>query len=125
MKTVTLPVSGFDSAGCAVAIEKRLAGVQGIEHAQASYVTRSATITYDEAVVDVDTLRALVADCGFACGAPLGATRAAAVAATPTHTHASAVALAEPPTLAAHPAHAEMGGMGGIGGMGGMGEMGE
>jgi Cu2+-exporting ATPase len=118
MKTVTLPVAGFDSAGCAVAIEKRLASVQGIEHAQASYVTRSVTITYDEALTDVDTLRALVADCGFACGAPLGATRATAVAAAsaaPAHAHASAVGLAEPP--AAHAAHAEMGEMGEMGGM--------
>jgi Cu2+-exporting ATPase len=126
MKTVTLPVSGFDSAGCAVAIEKRLAGVQGIEHAQASYVTGSATITYDEALTDVAALRALVADCGFACGAPLGATRAAAVAAeavAPAYAHASAVAVAEPTMSAAPADHAEMGEIGEMGEMGEMGGM--
>ncbi|HEY7849732.1 MAG TPA: heavy metal translocating P-type ATPase [Ktedonobacterales bacterium] len=68
---MTIPVSGLDSAGCAVAIEKRLATTRGIASAQASYVTCSVTVTFDDTRMDVDTLRTLVATCGFACGSPL------------------------------------------------------
>ncbi len=71
MKTVTIPVRGLDSAGCAVAIEKRLATIPSIASAEASSVTNSATITFDDTRIDVDTLRALVTECGFACGKPL------------------------------------------------------
>ncbi|HEY7832708.1 MAG TPA: heavy metal translocating P-type ATPase [Ktedonobacterales bacterium] len=71
MSTATFPVQGLNFAGCALAIEKRLTSYPGIERAEASYVTQTVTITYDESRLDERHLRTLVQDCGFACGAAL------------------------------------------------------
>lgn len=116
MQTITLPVSGFDSAGCAVAIEKRLAGAYGVERAQASYVTRSVTITYDETLTSVETLRALVATCGFACGAPMGAGAS-------MEKPAGAAQPSAAPEHASHPDIHVMGDMAGMREMGHAGDM--
>lgn len=70
MKTVTLPVKGLNFAGCAHEIEKRLGKIKAITSVEASYVSQTATITYDEAVISEAQLRDLVKDCGFACGEP-------------------------------------------------------
>ena len=122
MATITLPVSGFDSAGCAVAIEKRLADAHGVEQAQASYVTRSVTITFDETLTSVETLRALVSDCGFLCGAPLTAVGSAAATEQPAtaHEHAAPERLGHPDI---HVMHGEMGEMGEMAHTGGMHDM--
>ncbi|MFI5275081.1 MAG: heavy metal translocating P-type ATPase, partial [Ktedonobacterales bacterium] len=37
----------------------------------ASYVSQTATITYDDTQLSAEDVRTLVADCGFACGEPL------------------------------------------------------
>jgi Cu2+-exporting ATPase len=112
VETITLPVSGFDSAGCAVAIDKRLAGAHGVEQAQASYVTGSVTITFDETLTSVETLRALVVDCGFACGAPMGAVEVVAATTPPAA-----------PVQPSHPELHEMDEMGEMGHAGGMHDM--
>jgi MerR family copper efflux transcriptional regulator len=46
MKTLKIPVKGLNFAGCAHEIEKRLDQVEGITRAEASYVTQSATVTF-------------------------------------------------------------------------------
>jgi copper chaperone CopZ len=71
MKTVTLPIQGLDFATCVRAIEKRLAALGAVTSAEASYASRTVTVTYDERRVSEDTRRDVVRDCGFACGAPL------------------------------------------------------
>ena len=71
MNTVTLPVKGLNFAGCAREIEKNLGKLEPIEQVEASYVSQSVTITYDEGVLSEAQLREMVKDCGFACGAPL------------------------------------------------------
>src|SRR5713226_4950102 len=71
METVTLPVKGLNFAGCAREIEKNLGRLEPIEQVEASYVSQSVTITYDEGVLSEAQLREMVKDCGFACGAPL------------------------------------------------------
>ncbi len=68
MTTSTFPVQGLNVAGCAHAIEKRLGSLPGIAQIEASYVTQTVTITYDEARIDAARLRELVKQCGFACG---------------------------------------------------------
>src|SRR5712692_7905047 len=71
MKTVTVPVKGLNFAGCGRAIEKRLGKFAPIRSVEASYVSQTATITYDETRMTEAHLRKLVEDCGFACGEPL------------------------------------------------------
>src|SRR5216684_4510098 len=71
METVTLPVKGLNFAGCAREIEKNLGKLEPIKQVEASYVSQSVTITYDESKLSEAQLREMVKDCGFACGEPL------------------------------------------------------
>ncbi len=71
MRTVTLPVKGLNFAGCAREIEKHLGKLEPIKLVEASYVSQTATITYDEMKLSEAQLREMVKDCGFACGEPL------------------------------------------------------
>ncbi len=71
MRTVTLPVKGLNFAGCAREIEKHLGKLEPIQQVEASYVSQTVTITYDETKLSEAQLREMVKDCGFACGAPL------------------------------------------------------
>ncbi len=75
MKTITLPVKGLNFAGCAPEIEKNLGKQESIEKVEASYVTQTVTITYDETKLSEEQLRARVQDCGFACGGTLVGTK--------------------------------------------------
>ncbi len=71
MRTVTLPVKGLNFAGCAREIEKHLGKLEPIQQVEASYVSQTVTITYDETKLSEAQLREMVKDCGFACGEPL------------------------------------------------------
>jgi P-type Cu2+ transporter len=71
MRTVTLPVKGLNFAGCAREIEKNLSKLEPITQVEASYVSQTVTITYDETRLGEAELREMVKDCGFACGAPI------------------------------------------------------
>lgn len=70
MKTVTLPVKGLNFAGCAREIEKQLEKLEPITQVEASYVSQTVTITYNEAHLSEEALRERVQGCGFACGEP-------------------------------------------------------
>jgi Cu2+-exporting ATPase len=80
MRTITVPVDGLNFAGCAQSIEKRLGGVPSIARVDASYVTQTVTIEYDDTQLDQGNLRALLKDCGHACGAPMDTLAAVAAA---------------------------------------------
>src|SRR5438552_14973938 len=71
MRTVTLPVKGLNFAGCAREIEKHLGKLEPIKLVEASYVSQTATITYDEMKLSETQLHEMVNDCGFAYGEPL------------------------------------------------------
>ena len=71
MRTVTLPVKGLNFAGCAREIEKNLGKLEPIQQVEASYISQTVTITYDESHHGEAQLREMVKDCGFACGEPL------------------------------------------------------
>ena len=60
VKTITVPVEGLNFASCAQSIEKRLGTFSGVREVAASYVTQTATITFDERVMSEATLRELV-----------------------------------------------------------------
>src|SRR6516225_3042382 len=70
MKTATLPVKGLNFAGCAREIEKNLSKLAGIAQVEASYVSQTVTVTYDENQVSDTQLQGLIKDCGFLCGDP-------------------------------------------------------
>jgi Cu2+-exporting ATPase len=74
MITVTLPVKGLNFAGCAREIEKHLSTLAGIAQVDASYVTQTVTVTYDETRLSETRLKELVKDCGFLCGERWSAT---------------------------------------------------
>ena len=48
MITATLPVKGLNFAGCAREIEKNLGKLDSIARVEASYVSQTVTVTYDE-----------------------------------------------------------------------------
>jgi Cu2+-exporting ATPase len=83
MNTITVPVQGLNFAGCAREIEKRLGTFQCIARVEASYVTQTATISFDEAQVTEAHVRELVRDCGYACGLPLSGAPGVAPRAAP------------------------------------------
>jgi Cu2+-exporting ATPase len=87
MKTVTLPVKGLNFAGCARQIEKRLGKLEPIADVEASYVSQTVTVTYDEDRLGEGQLREMVKDCGFACGEPMVASPSLAPATTQPGMH--------------------------------------
>jgi len=118
MKTVTLPVKGLNFAGCGREIEKRLGKLAPIRSVEASYVTQTVTITYDDTRLTEAQLRKLVEDCCFACGEPLSiGTRPSATAEQGPHAPgagrpgqvAPPVSMEQGPAAAGH-AMADMGG---------------
>lgn len=67
MKKVTVDVSGLFSALSASGVEKQLREVAGVINADVNYVAGSATVTYNEAVVDLETIKNRVHECGYHC----------------------------------------------------------
>jgi Cu2+-exporting ATPase len=84
MTTITVPVEGLNFAGCAHGIEKHLGTFQAIQRVDASYVTQTVTITFDESQITEAHVRELVQDCGYACGEPLNAVAEAPARPQPT-----------------------------------------
>src|SRR3989442_2660076 len=114
MNTVTLPVKGLNFAGCAREIEKNLGKLEPIKQVEASYVSQSVTITYDESMLSETQLREMVKDCGFACGDPLTRfTGPIATVSQPTEATAAQPVMAHPAmehhTPAEAPAKMDMG----------------
>jgi Cu2+-exporting ATPase len=71
MQTVTLPIEGLNFATCARSIEKRLGALAAVSEVDASYISQTVTITYDELRLNVPELRDRIRDCGFDCAEPL------------------------------------------------------
>jgi P-type Cu2+ transporter len=67
MRTVTIEVGGLLSALSALGVQKQLARLPGVEKAQVNYVAGSATVTFDEAVTELSTIKAKVHECGYHC----------------------------------------------------------
>ncbi len=126
MKTATLPVKGLNFAGCAREIEKNLSKLDGIAQVEASYVSQTVTVTYDETRLNETQLKELIKDCGFLCGEPWSETSNPALSAQLSMLHATMPPPVSQPTApptappmegmehgraAAAPAHA-MAGMG-------------
>lgn len=99
MKTTTIEVAGLLSTLSAMGVEKQLRRLPGVEKAEVNYVAGSATVTYDEAVIDLKAIKAKVHECGYHCAGavlpkhvcvpddPPGDALAAAVPAHEHHRH--------------------------------------
>lgn len=67
MRTTTVEVGGLISALSARGVEKQLTKLPGVMKADVNYVAGSATITFDETVTDLRTIKAKVRRCGYHC----------------------------------------------------------
>jgi P-type Cu2+ transporter len=71
MKTSVIEVGGMLSALSAHGVEKQLAKLRGVERAEVNYVSGSATVVYDETVIDLKAIKARVHECGYHCSGEL------------------------------------------------------
>ncbi len=67
MKTATIEISGLLSALSSLGVEKQLAKLPGIHKAEVNYVAGSATVAYDETIIDLKTIKHKVHECGYHC----------------------------------------------------------
>ena len=71
MKTSVVEVGGMLSALSAHGVEKQLGKLRGVECAEVNYISGSATVVYDETVIDLKTIKAKVHECGYHCSGEL------------------------------------------------------
>jgi Cu2+-exporting ATPase len=113
-KTVNIEIDGLLSALCAQGVEKRLAGLRGVRRATVNYASGSATVAYDESVVNLQTIKAAVRACGYRCPGEMlpkhvcGPSHPPAAAATAGHAPPAAHDASAPAgEHAAHAGHAQ------------------
>ena len=63
--TLRLPVAGMTCQACALAVERALRGVPGVERADVSFGSRSATIERDPEVASGPLIRAAIEQAGY------------------------------------------------------------
>lgn len=98
IRTKTIEIGGLLSALSALGVQKQLARLRGVEKAEVNYVAGSATVTFDEAVIDLSTIKAKVHECGYHCAGEVVPKHvcqpedppARTLAAAPVHDHRSA-----------------------------------
>ncbi len=64
-RTVVLSIPTMDCATCPITIRLALLKVKGVASAKVSYKQREARVTIDDALTNVDVLRATTADVGY------------------------------------------------------------
>lgn len=67
MKTVNIEVHGLLSAMSGRGLEKQLLKMTGVKKAEVNYVAGSATVVYDETVIDLKSIKVRVQECGYHC----------------------------------------------------------
>ena len=65
---VTLPINGMTCASCVRRVEKALGKTAGVASANVNLATEKATVSYDPAVADLNSLRAAVEKAGYGVG---------------------------------------------------------
>ena len=71
MDTSIIEVGGMLSPLSAHGVEKQLRKLRGVERAEVNYVSGSATVVYDERVIDLEAIKARVHKCGYHCSGVL------------------------------------------------------
>ncbi len=64
-KTVTLSVPGMDCEACPITVSKALKKVNGVGKVAASFETKEAVVSFDDAKTNVDALRKAIANAGY------------------------------------------------------------
>ncbi len=64
-KTVTLSVPGMYCEICPVTVSKALKKVNGVQNVKASYETKEAVVTFDDAMTSVRALEKATASAGY------------------------------------------------------------
>ncbi len=64
-RTVTLSVPGMYCEMCPVTVSKALKKVNGVEKVAASYETKEAVVTFDEAKTSIEALQKATANAGY------------------------------------------------------------
>ena len=67
MKTTVIEIGGLLSVLSARGVEKQLLKLPGVTKAEVNYVAGSATVAYDETVVDLKAIKTRVHECGYHC----------------------------------------------------------
>jgi Cu2+-exporting ATPase len=67
MKTVVLEAGGLVRASTAPALEAFLRRHPAIDHVEASYLSETVTVGYDESRISEAEIRGLIEKCGFHC----------------------------------------------------------
>ena len=67
MKTSVIEVHDMLSVFSVNEVEKQLRKLRGVERAEVNYVSGSATVVYDETVIDLNAIQARVHECGYHC----------------------------------------------------------
>ena len=80
-ETLTAPVRGMHCAACVGRVERALTGVPGVEKAVVNLATEQASLAFDPARADFETLQAAVANAGYELVKPLPRGAAASAAA--------------------------------------------
>ena len=75
--TLDLPVKGMDCAACAQHVETAIARLPGVQTVQVLLSAERATVAFDPAQVDLDQIRAAVAQAGYSIPDPPAETEAA------------------------------------------------
>ena len=115
MKTAVVEVAGLLSSLSALGVQKQLARLRGVTKVEVNYVAGSATVTFDETVIDLKTIKVKVRECGYHCAGEVLPKHICAPADPPApsaalvietgHAHAGHVAQ-RAPGKAAHEEHA-------------------
>lgn len=71
MKTSVVEVGGLLSTLSALGVEKQLTRLDGIKRVQVSAISGSATVEYDEQLINLKRIKSLIRDCGYHCGGEL------------------------------------------------------
>jgi copper chaperone len=65
LATATITVKGMSCGGCVNSVTKALTGVAGVQDAIVDLRGAKATVTFDEALTTVATLKEAVEDAGY------------------------------------------------------------
>ena len=65
METTTIPVKGMTCMGCVASVQRVLGGIKGIAKADVSLDQAQASITYDPAEADLQTIKTAITDAGY------------------------------------------------------------
>jgi len=64
-QTVVLSVPGMTCSVCPITVKKSLAKVEGVITAESEFDTKTATVTFDDALTNIEALRKATADVGY------------------------------------------------------------